>query len=333
MPKKNELYYNKLQYQKYKKVKVNRIGYYVGDLLEFQKSTATKKSIYIFLIQDIFSRMLGGKIINNKDKETCLDAYKYIVEFFFWDINPTKFITDSGNEFLFDDYLEEQGTEHYQQKGNSLKNKSVKLGACSIIERTNGIVRKMLADKMDETKENLNKKILLKVIEKFNNKYHTSLGEASPYEVFAGDKIPQTVENRHNKKNKNSAPMDFEVGTRCRIVMQMNDMEENSKRKQKNTSDVYTIVKRKGNKYKLNGYDQYFPYTRIVVSKDPPTENPSYDFKPPKIKNSAPKFTEKELQKKYRVQPKGIKALLEYNALWKDHNGYEMKDGKREIKK
>jgi hypothetical protein len=326
MVKKNEIYYDREQYHKFHKIIETSIGHYAIDLLEYQKSTVKLSSIYIVVVQDIYSRLIGTKIIYDKEAKTTLDAYKYIIRKYFWKITPHKLSSDSGSEFksVFNEYVEKQGTEHVLVLGEHLRDTARKLNASSIIERTNGTIRRRINDKVEEEDKPLNDDMLEEITNTLNNTKHTGIKE-KPIDVFSGDKIPTIVIYKHNKTVRNSAPLHYNVNDHVRITLQFKKMSENSKRKTLNSKDVYKIVERKGHKYKLNN-GSWFSYTRLVKTKKPITENPSNVFIPPKPKNNAPIIPQERQEKRMRQQPRGANALMAYNELWAGHHGYEMAD-------
>ena len=277
---KSELYYNKEKYLKFKKVIESKIGHYASDLIEWDKGNR-----FILVVQDIYSRNIGAKIISGKTANKTLEAYKYILDKYFLNITPYKLTTDDGGEFQgsFQSYLNKCETEHKIQDTGALRDKQKKLGVISIVERTNGTIRTQL----NEADEHLSSELLHKVVRKINSTVHSSTNER-PMDVFSGEKIPTIKLEKHNIPNKNSAPMDFKVNQRVRITLQISKMEKNAKKKILNSRDVYKIIEKKGNKYKLNN-GLWYSYTRLVPTKEPITEYNEQEKAPRETKRVEPR--------------------------------------------
>jgi hypothetical protein len=341
-PKKSELFYNRERYTKFHKVIETEIGSYVCDLMEYQKSTTTKKSIFVFVLQDIYSRMIGLKMMDTKTAVEALEAYKDILHRYFWDIIPHKLTTDGDKCFtsVFGEFLNECNTDHFITKGNSLRDPDVKLGATSIVERTIGSIRRRINRICQPITEEgevlqqipLSQQILFRITRDFNTTIHSSLKQ-EPLQVFAGNEIPTIVLYKHNIPFKNSAPKIFNINDKVRITLQFKKMSENSKRKILNSTSVYKIIARNGHKYLLDKVNVWVKYSRLVLSKDPLTQNPDDDFDAPEVINHAMKLNRDDKVVKYRKQPQGDKALIAYNEVWKNNKNYELPTEKRVRKK
>jgi MarR-like DNA-binding transcriptional regulator SgrR of sgrS sRNA len=122
------------------------------------------------------------------------------------------------------------------------------------------------------------------------------------------------------------------VGDRVRIVLQSKDMKEDSKSYTKNSTEVYRITERKVNKFKLNAFENWWKYTRLIKTKDPVTKNPTGDLTPKRLRKvEAPHLSKEEKETKYRKQSsakgkRGDKALVEYNKTWANSKGFEMSE-------
>ena len=338
---KNELYYDREKNMRYHKLKFDRIGTYAIDILVYQLPKGTKKGIYILCVLDCYSRLGGCAIQYNKDSKTTLKSYKEIIKDYFFDINGDKLYLDAGGEFEgeFLDYHKELGTKIKICYGDGLRDKNQKLQN-SLVERFNKTVRDGLKGLMEEYDDDLNVAMLDEFVNNYNyHNIHSGI-KARPIDVFLGDKYPNQDLKKHNIPTRNSKPLEFAIGTKVRISIQFNKMSENAKRIKLNSVHVYEILERKGHKYLLNN-GSWYKYSRLMKSKEKLTKNsevsvevsaeddlkPSIPKKKKKIKEI--EMNEEEVNKKLRKQPKKLDELLLYNEKWKNHKGYEMKEGKR----
>lgn len=315
---KNELFYDLDKYQKYYKIQARTIGYYQMDTLVYQLPKGSKKGIYILVVIDIYSRKLGCCLKYSQTGKDTLKAYKFIIKEYFDDINPIRLSIDAGVEFLnkeFKAYLEKEEIEIHLCQGDGTRDKNVKLHN-SIVERVNATIRYAINHWTEVKNRDLDANLLDEIVNEYNSRVHKSIGE-KPEDVFDLKAVPKLVLYKHNPSEK-TKEMEYKVGDKVRVSLQMSSMEENRKRKMLMSRDVYRIIDKDGNKYLLDKVKKWFPYSRLKKTKESVSKDPSNVFTGEKVKNIAPEMNKKEKEKKHRVEPKSKsdKALMDYNKVW-----------------
>ena len=279
---KNELYYNREANMKYKKMVFSSIGFYACDLLIYQLpcNSGKRNAIYILVIIDQYSRYVGAGIQKDKEAETTLKNYKEIIKDYFDNENCDELYCDGGSEFLgkFKEYIIEKGGKIKICIGDGLRDKNVKLEN-SICERVNRTIRDMIKERIPDyaasNKKDISIGMLDDIVHTINYRKHRTI-EKRPIDVWRGKAIPNQSLRKHNiggdgGRNKQT----FEIGDKVRVSKQFDKMSKDSKRNELNSKDVYRIVEREGNQYKLNSEcngKRWFKYSRLMISKDKVSE-------------------------------------------------------------
>ena len=321
---KSELFTKKIQ--KYFKIKHDKVGWYQSDTVVFQKATSTHKGIYILVVIDIYSRMMGAMIKSNQEADTNKDTFRKIIKKYFNGILPDILTTDGGTEFggVCAKYFDKKDIEVKVALGDGSTDSAVK-NSNSIVERVNGTIRLLINQYEEKFNTELNDKLLHAIVCEYNNRKHRGI-KATPKDVFLGDAVPTEVYRSYNLPSKNSNPMVFKVGDSVRVTLMVDDMTSNKKRKILNSRDVYKIVDTKGHRYKLAGVDKWFPYSRLILSKDKVSKFPSQDFDAPDVKpnTTATKKTKKEILKKHLTNPPKNEISKSYNETFANQKGTAM---------
>jgi hypothetical protein len=211
----SELYYNRQKYShKFKRIIGEYIGMYQIDLIVWQNpkryteeeklnrnSDYNKKKsrggIYIMVVLDVYSRLGGAFLIKHKTPNEVLNAYKYIIKNFYFEIEPHTVVVDGGKEFLgiMKKFFDDNEIKIILAKGDALADKNQKLYT-SLIERFNTTIRSKLNKKLGfEGKITQDK--LEQVIKKYNETKHSGINEI-PYDVFFNGHVPSLVLYKHN---------------------------------------------------------------------------------------------------------------------------------------
>ena len=211
---------------------------------------------------DIYSRKGWVVKLANKKAETVRDAYLYAVNKMGGE--PKIMMLDGGTEFKreFMKHVEDKGIEIRIAKGNSLKLTSTKLKQ-AIVERYNSTMRSLMKSYLLEENKRILKQEHLDILsEGYNNHTHSSIGY-SPNEIVDEGEIPIIkIRKYHIYKTG------FEVGDFVRVLKQYKDNYSKGRKDKINYSKtVYEIIEKDHNKYKLND-GEYYPYTRLIKSKD-----------------------------------------------------------------
>lgn len=310
---KNELTFDRQKYQRFNKIMANDVAeIYQCDTLVYQKPKINRKGIYLTVIVDVYSRLVGAMIRFDQEANTNLKTFRKIIKKYFYNTKPKELSIDDGTEFknVFQDYCKKKNIDIKIAESDGLRNEKIHLKQ-SIVERMNGTLRTRILEMTAKHNRPLSESMLETIINQLNTRIHSSIGE-KPRDVFLRYAVPTIVLRKHNIPARNSQPLEYKVGDRVRITLRIKKMSENSKRKELNSRDVYRIEDRIGNRYLLsNGLT--LPYTRLVRTKSPVTESQSTDQEAPKPKNTAPKLKKKEQEKKMRLQPIKEKDLIPYN--------------------
>lgn len=288
-----EIFYNRrANSNKFHKIQAKCIGEFQTDLLIWENpnkfteaekldrhgqynslssSKRTRSGEYILVVVDVFSRMADAKLIERKDADEVLSAYKSILrnQATFDGFIPYKVICDQGGEFKaeFKEYCEDVGTEVKLVYGDGTADKNVKLGT-SIAERFNRTLRGLLNYRMkgDKGKNKLTQRTINDCLFSYNHSVSKSVN-AKPYSVFWNGTIPKSVVRKYNIEGKNNkAKLKYSVGDHVRVMKQFQKMSKNSKREIVYSEKVYEIVQRDKNRYTLNTGDEY-PYSRLLKTK------------------------------------------------------------------
>jgi hypothetical protein len=214
----------------------------------------------ILCVIDIYSRKAWIIKLKSKKAHHTLEGMKYAMKMIGGE--PEVVMMDGGVEFKksFLEFLENKDIEVRVARGDNWKATSIKLKQ-AIVERFNSTARSLILNYREETgKLALTQSDLDILSEDYNRRKHRTIG-MSPDDVVAGA-IPKQKVYKHNIQETG-----FAVGDRVRLLMQYKEMEKGRKDKRVYSKEVYEIVKKKANRFKLNDGKNYYPYTRLLKIK------------------------------------------------------------------
>ena len=217
MSEKNKIFASEIHSRVRRKFKRRKIVVYrldeiwAIDLASMESiSSYNNEYKFILCIIDVFSKYAWCVPLNNKSAITVLDAVKEVIKKS--GRRPERIWTDKGSEFYnssFQKWTKSNDIEVYSTYGDS---KSV------VVERCIHTLRELLSKKFSELQSYAWVKMLPKIMDYYNHKYHKSV-EMSPTDasdpmnslhVFL---IHQSTKGKKIKKQKNK----FLVGDQVRI--------------------------------------------------------------------------------------------------------------------
>ena len=213
---------------------------------------------------DIYTRFGMLYLLKNKTPEEVLAGIRGFIKKIG---TPNHLMFDGGTEFkgIVESYLRDiTDAKKITTFGDSTSNRKIKT-KMSIVERFNGTIRKSInvfieVNELNTiTQENLNE-----LADDYNSRRHKGIG-VRPKDAMNDKAVPKRVMYKHNIE---SDDLPFKVGDAVRLLIQYDDMETGRKDKPRYTRDVYYIVNRSGNRFKLSD-GEFYPYTRLMKSKDP----------------------------------------------------------------
>jgi hypothetical protein len=225
--------------------------------------TINGKQVIIMCCIDVYTRFGMLWLLKDKTPEEVLVGIRKFVKKIG---TPQHIFFDGGSEFkgIVESYLRDiTDATKVTTYGDATSNRKIKT-KMSIVERFNGTIRNSiniyveLNDLNRITQEDLNE-----LADDYNSKRHRSIG-VRPKDAMNGKATPKRVMYKYNIET-NQLP--FKVGDAVRVLIQYENMETGRKDKPRYTRDVYYIVNKSGNRYKLSDGDWY-PYTRLMKSKD-----------------------------------------------------------------
>ena len=157
-----------------RKIIVNHIDeIFAADLVEMQKFAKLNKGYrYLITCIDIFSKYSWVIPLNDKRGITIKNAFKKI----FKERKPNFLWTDRGTEFYnkqVQDLLNENNIKLYSTNNSEIKS--------AVIERFNRTFKNMMYKKFTENNNTIFYNILDKLVNNYNNKYHSTI-KMSPIE-------------------------------------------------------------------------------------------------------------------------------------------------------
>jgi hypothetical protein len=115
---------------RFKKIEVSSVGTYGLDLIFYSAPKDDSKGIYILVVIDFYSRLMGAMIQHDKEASTTLANFKAIIKKYFKKKSPHTVYCDSGGEFKssFSSYLDKKGIYIHICEGDGLRDSSIHLG-------------------------------------------------------------------------------------------------------------------------------------------------------------------------------------------------------------
>ena len=166
---------------------------------------------YILMVIDLYTRYAWAVPLKNKTGESTKEAFETLFENNPERI-PNKLWVDHGNEFynkIMDKFLKENEIEIYSTQNE---------GKAVVIERFNRTIKHWMYKKFTERGNRIWIDILPELMDKYNNKVHTSIG-FTPKEASDNPKLilEKTNENNNNENHNVEEKQKFNIGDRVRI--------------------------------------------------------------------------------------------------------------------
>ena len=295
------------------------------DLIVIIKRKATKKTYavlhYILTVIDAYSRKASCRYIKNKKSSSTAKAFKEILE----ELGTPKEIRgDKGNEWA-GDFLK------------LCKQKNIKLNlrdgdgkySNGIIERFNRTLIGYIKRYKTENKKIDFEKVLPDFIDQYNNTTHRMIGTC-PNDAYADNMVLKRTRTLTDEEKKR---VFLDVGDIVRVRRETNIFTKG--REERYSTNVYEIISKKGNRYKLSGeFDgtNDYSYNSLIRVKVKPDYLKKYLVQGQKNKlqqevedDDIEEMTQEENEKKFRFAGRGIRGLLQYNRTW----GFDKDLGKR----
>jgi len=259
--------------------------------------TIKGKSKIIMCCIDVYTRYGLLWLLKDKTPEEVLVGIRHFVKRLG---TPKNIYFDGGSEFkgVVESYLRDiTDAEKITAYGDSTSNRKIKT-KMAIVEAWNGRVRKAINIKVEvEGLNTITQKDLDEVADDYNAKKHRGIG-VRPKDAMSDKAVPKRVMYKHNIESIN---LPFEIGDAVRVLIQYEDMETGRKDKPRYTRDVYSIIDRQGNRFRLSD-GEYYPYTRLMKSREEP--DVLYVKKKSLRERLADgEFDEKEKKKSKKTQP------------------------------
>jgi hypothetical protein len=257
--------------------------------------TIKGKTKIIMCCIDVFTRYGLLWLLKDKTPEEVLVGIRHFVKKIG---TPKNIYFDGGSEFkgVVESYLRDiTDAEKITTYGDSTSNRKIKT-KMSIVERFNGKIRKAVNIMVEvEGLNTITQKDLDEIADDYNSKKHRSIG-VRPKDAMNDKATPKRILYKHNIESKD---LPFKIGDAVRVLIQYDDMETGRKDKPRYTRNVYYIVNREGNRFKLSD-GEFYNYTRLMKSKNP--INVFY-FKKPSLRErlSRGEFDEKEEKKSKEI--------------------------------
>ena len=206
-----ELHHEYRKPSKFLKVKVfQKDDIWSADLIETVDSKNNNNFKYILTVIDLYTRYAWVVPLKNKTGESTKEAFESLFESN-PDRIPNKLWVDHGNEFynkIMDKFLKENEIEIYSTQNE---------GKAVVIERFNRTIKHWMYKKFTERGNRIWIDILPELMDKYNNKVHTSIG-FTPKEASDNPKLILEKTNENNNENHNvEEKQKFNVGDRVRI--------------------------------------------------------------------------------------------------------------------
>ena len=215
---------------------------------------------YILMCIDVNSRYLLAKPLTNRDNETIVKNMKLI----FNQMGYPKII-NCDNEFntsLINEFFEKHKIKLYFSQPDEI-NKN------AIVERVNSTIANMLQRHRTATGKYDWYKVLPKIVDNYNNTFHTTI-KATPSDVFNGED--------YNKQEVVKLDVQFKVGQKVRIKLKRSIFAKGDSLSHSKT--IYIIEAINGNKISLKNTETeqvlkttYKPYEITPVQNIQYVEN------------------------------------------------------------
>lgn len=187
-----------------------------SDLIDKQNIAKQNKGYkYILTIIDVFSKFAYAIPLKSKSSKEVIDAFTKL----FISRKPKKLCTDQGSEFtnnLFTKFLKDNNIELYHVYNE---------GKACVVERFNRTLGEMISKHMTTNKTKNYVNVLQKLIDDYNNKYHSSI-KMTPFEASQLENRDKVYENLYNNLSTSENKPKFKVGDRVRITRSKNRFEK-----------------------------------------------------------------------------------------------------------
>ena len=164
-----------------------------ADLKDMQSLSKSNKNYkYLLTVIDIFSKFAYATPLKSKNSEEVINALK-----------------DCGSEFTnnrFIDFLKKNNIELYHVFNE---------GKACVVERFNRTLGEMIQKHLTSTNSKNYINILNKLIDDYNNRYHTSI-KMTPYQASNSENKGKVIENLYPPEKRDTKKA-FKVGDRVRI--------------------------------------------------------------------------------------------------------------------
>ena len=178
-----------------------------ADLKDMQSLSKSNKNYkYLLTVIDIFSKFAYATPLKSKSSEEVINAFKSL---FATGRKPKKLWTDCGSEFTnnkFIDFLKKNNIELYHVFNE---------GKACVVERFNITLGEMIQKHLTSTNSKNYINILNKLIDDYNNRYHTSI-KMTPYQASNSENKGKVIENLYPPEKRDTKKA-FKVGDRVRI--------------------------------------------------------------------------------------------------------------------
>ena len=183
------------------------------DLLDYSRRyiTVNRNFRYALIVIDVFSRFAYGVPMKKKNAEASAAAFQIILDKA--GVNPTFIVADKGSEFynkIFKQILEDRKITLYST------HQDVK---SSVVERLIRTIRKLVKQHFIMTNSNVWFNVLPTLIEKYNDKYHTSI-KMTPRQAMDPKNHDAVYKSQIPNQNEEQIPIKypkFLVGDQVRI--------------------------------------------------------------------------------------------------------------------
>ena len=242
--------------EQYNQILALSVGECCMDIMDLSNYKSKNKGFrYVLLIQDIYSRMVFGVPLKNKNGKVVLDAIKQIeTEFHKQSYRINSYCFDLGKEFVnryFDEYTTQKRVKLFP------KNPDVSNSSLATIDRAIRTIRAIISRYFTATKTLNWISVFQKILDNINGSVNRTI-KVRPIDIWNNVEI--------NRQEIRTPPERIPIGSKVRVRKRKGAF---SKGGNNYSSKVYTILEYNGNGYSLvEKTGKYYGTELMIVNDD-----------------------------------------------------------------
>jgi transposase InsO family protein len=204
-------------------------GYISIDLIDTGGIGKDKGNTFILTTIDNFTRFADAIPLRNKSASVVLKAMMKAIDRSYEKVSVIQ--SDNGVEFnLLKDYCASKGIKYLTSKPHTPQTNGT-------IERFNGTIKHMIA----QLGNKLWVKELPRLIDNYNNSYHTSIKTTPALVIDNAEEVAKTVIAKKNKNPNTTRLREFVKGDKCRVALIKGAFDKRGSNTY--TTEIYTVDK------------------------------------------------------------------------------------------